>query len=128
MKKYYCFYCQKDMEPRHFLKWRFCPQCHRYMIDKGEGFYRICDNCGANMPVDAAECCQCKHPTGLPTTKLPPMSLWLNWLARMALITIGLIFILAVLYFSFYLITAIVIAFLIIGFTLFLSDQFLHRR
>ena len=101
---------------------------NKAILSENEYDRDICDNCGANMPVDAAECCQCKHPTGLPTTKLPPMSLWLNWLARMALITIGLIFILAVLYFSFYLITAIVIAFLIIGFKLFLSDQFLHRR
>ena len=59
MKKYFCFYCQKDVEPKRLLKCQFCPFCKRLMKDKGEGFYRVCDMCGANMPADADYCLKC---------------------------------------------------------------------
>lgn len=61
MNKYFCFYCQKEVEPRSFFKWRFCPFCKHRITDNGDGFYRICDNCGANMPSSAKRCLKCGH-------------------------------------------------------------------
>lgn len=71
MKKYFCFYCQKDVEPRSLLKWRFCPFCKRLMKDNGDGFYRVCDICGANMPVDAANCPKCGAGVAGALNKMP---------------------------------------------------------
>ncbi len=61
MKKYFCFHCQKEIEPFSFWKWRFCPQCKRLITDDGEGFYMVCDKCGANLPPDAKRCLKCGH-------------------------------------------------------------------
>ena len=59
MKKYFCFYCQKDVEPFGIFKWKFCPHCRHRITDDGSGFYRVCENCGANMPTDAPRCLKC---------------------------------------------------------------------
>lgn len=61
MKKLFCFHCQKEVEPFSLWKWRFCPQCKRQMTDKGDGFYMVCDRCGANLPPDAKCCLKCGH-------------------------------------------------------------------
>lgn len=59
MKKYFCFHCQKDVTPYSFWKWRFCPHCKRRITDNGEGFYMVCDKCGANLPPNAGQCLKC---------------------------------------------------------------------
>lgn len=128
MKKYYCFYCQQDVAPRHFFKWRFCPHCRHYMTDSGEGFYRICDCCGANMPVDATKCIKCKQNTGLPTQNvktidLNNLPLWVMWLLRFAAVAVSIIIGIGILYVSFYLIIVI----FAIGLALFLFNLFLPR-
>lgn len=61
MEKLYCFNCQRDVRPFKFFKWRFCPDCRRYMHDDGSGFYKVCDDCGANLPADAARCIKCGY-------------------------------------------------------------------
>jgi len=61
MKKVYCFYCQQDVEPYRFWKWRICPHCLRPTEDAGEGIYLICSKCGANMPVNANVCPKCGY-------------------------------------------------------------------
>ena len=61
MKKVYCFYCQKDVEPQRRLLWLFCRQCNHRLTDNGEGFYRVCANCGANMPADGDYCVKCGY-------------------------------------------------------------------
>ena len=61
MKKFYCFYCQENIKPLGFWRLKFCPKCRRFVTDSGDGFYKVCDNCGANLPVDAARCLQCGY-------------------------------------------------------------------
>ena len=125
MKKFYCFYCQKEVTPRRLLKWRFCPDCRHYITDKGEGFYRICDYCGANMPVEATRCLKCNHSTGLvqemPLNNTP---VWLEWLFRIGLIVLSLFLAVGILYVSFYLIFAV----FVLGLAFYLFNLFLPRR
>lgn len=59
MKRYFCFHCQKQVEPHHIFKWRLCPHCHHRITDDGSGFYRVCDGCGANLASDSAQCLKC---------------------------------------------------------------------
>ena len=59
MKNLYCFNCQKEVEPKSFLKLQFCPFCRHRLTDKGEGLYLVCDNCGADNPVNAKKCVKC---------------------------------------------------------------------
>ena len=109
MKKVYCFYCQQDVAPKSFLWWRVCPECRRRLTDNGEGFYKVCDKCGANMPVDAKTCMQCGNGAeigdlpailGLTTVK----SVWLLWLIRIAAVVFSVILAVGILYISFYLV------------------------
>ena len=59
MKKFYCFNCQKEVKQINLLSWKICPHCFRKIKDKGEGFYLICNKCGANNPVDGNYCIKC---------------------------------------------------------------------
>lgn len=61
MKKYFCFYCQQDVTPYAVWKWKFCPHCYKFMQDDGNGFYMVCDRCGANMPSASNHCLKCGH-------------------------------------------------------------------
>ncbi|MBR1825766.1 MAG: zinc ribbon domain-containing protein [Alphaproteobacteria bacterium] len=61
MKKYFCFYCQKEIKPE---RWRFrfvCPHCGCYVTDDGSGFHKICDKCEAELPTDSAVCMKCGY-------------------------------------------------------------------
>lgn len=128
MKRFFCFYCQKEVEPHRLLRWRFCPQCKRLITDNGDGFYRVCDNCGANMPVDVAHCPKCGRSTGMPetvpTTLFKQPNVWFSWLIRIALIILSLVLSVGILYVSFYLI----FAFFVIGLAFWLFNLFLPRR
>lgn len=61
MKKLYCFNCQQEVVPEKFLGFRFCPQCKHRLTDKGDGFYLVCDNCGADNPLSAKKCVKCGY-------------------------------------------------------------------
>ena len=111
MHKYFCFHCQKEVEPYSFWKWRFCHYCKRRITDTGEGFYMVCDKCGANLPPDAKRCLKCGH--GLMGSKnidayAPKSFLFDNDLLSILIGAIALFFFtvvgLGVLYVSFYLI------------------------
>ena len=91
MKKYFCFYCQENIEPRKILFWRFCPQCRHYMTDDGEGFYRVCDHCGANMPADGKYCRRCKTSVN-GQSFLELKNTWLQGLVGIALIFASVMF------------------------------------
>lgn len=111
MKKFYCFYCQKDVSPFKFFKWRFCPDCKHYMCDNGEGFYKICDNCGANLPADAAHCIKCgyafkgdsaqKEYGSLPIN-LPLNNSWIDAVISTIIVILSILAGIAILYLSFY--------------------------
>ena len=112
MKKYYCFYCQQDVEPKSFLLWRLCPHCRHKITDNGEGFYRVCEHCGANMPVDASYCVNCGN--GAKPNQLVERYMQINspWLARfITIIAVALSVLLAlgIVYVSFYLIFALLV-------------------
>ncbi len=109
MKKVYCFYCQQDVAPKKFLWWRVCPECQHRLTDNGDGFYKVCDACGANMPVDAKVCVQCGKgaeidglPAALGLTDVK--SVWLLWLIRIAAVVFSIILAVGILYISFYLV------------------------
>ena len=128
MKKYFCFYCQQEVLPHRLLKWRFCPHCKRLITDNGDGFYRICDNCGANMPTDASRCQKCGTATGLPEKTSSALqgdvNVWLGWLMRVGLVILSLALSVGILYVSFYLIFAI----FVIGLAFYLFNLFLPKR
>jgi len=111
MKKYFCFHCQKEVAPFSFWKWRFCPHCKRRITDTGEGFYMVCDKCGANLPPDAKRCLKCGY--GLTGDKdidvYAPKSFlfdndWPNLIIGFIALFLFLVIGLGVLYVSFYLI------------------------
>jgi ribosomal protein S26 len=111
MKKYFCFHCQKEVEPYSFWKWRFCPHCKRRITDNGEGFYMVCDKCGANLPPDAKRCLKCGHTLygEKDIDVYAPRSFlfdndWLNLLAAAVFLLLFIIIGLGVLYVSFYMI------------------------
>ena len=60
MRNLFCFNCQKEVKSRQIFKWHFCSQCWCYLKDSDNGFYRICDACGANMPANAEYCRKCR--------------------------------------------------------------------
>ena len=128
MKKYFCFYCQQEIQPYKLLKWRFCRHCKRLITDNGEGFYRVCDSCGANIPTDAFRCPKCGTNTGLPqppqTQMYSTANVWLNWLLRIALIILSLVISVGILYISFYLIFAV----FVVGLAFYLFNLFMPRR
>lgn len=115
MKKCYCFYCQENVEPRGFRKLKFCPQCKRFMSDEGEGFYKVCDNCGANMPTDAARCLKCGYTFkgdnalreyGFDTVK----QTWVERIISVFIIFLSILVGLSVLYVSFYVVLFVLVA------------------
>jgi len=128
VKKFYCFYCQKDVQPFKFFKWRFCPTCKRYMSDDGEGFYKICDRCEANMPTDAAHCLKCgyafegdnarKEYGNLPVN-LPLGKGWSEAFVSTVIVILSILAGLAVLYLSFYAVLFIIV----VGFVWFLLNM-----
>ena len=116
MKKFYCFHCQQNIEPIGFWKMRFCPHCHRYVTDKGEGFYKVCDSCGANLPADAAKCLKCGHYMEMENTMEQYgfntyvfENQWLGWLLIAIALFLAIIVAIGVLYISFYAVAAVFI-------------------
>lgn len=111
MKKYFCFYCQKDVSPYKILKWRFCPHCRKLITDDGNGFYRVCDECGANMSSTSEYCLKCGHnlqggaDRDLDRDKIMSIcrrSLWANRFIAISFILLVFILILGIIYVSFY--------------------------
>lgn len=109
MKKYFCFNCQQQVEPYSLWKWRFCPRCKRYMTDDGEGFYLVCDKCGANLPPNAKHCLKCGH--GLNGSKdvdiyseNSPLGNLFAWFSLALMLFLSVIIGIGVLYVSFYVI------------------------
>ncbi|MBR3662558.1 MAG: hypothetical protein IKN67_04690 [Alphaproteobacteria bacterium] len=109
MEKSYCYHCQKDINPQRFLWWKICPHCHRKTAANDDGLYLVCDNCGANNPVDAHICLKCGN--GLngyrPDESVVPYFVTHSWLVPLinfAAVFIGLLLALGILYISFYLV------------------------
>lgn len=125
MKKYFCFHCQKEVEPFSFFKWRFCRVCKRIITDNGDGFYMVCDKCGANLPPEAKRCLKCGHgfygekdvDTYAPKSFLFDTN-WLNWLVGIFALFLCIIIGLGVLYISFY----FIIAFAVVGAVMFMFN------
>lgn len=61
MKNLYCFNCQQEVEPKKFFGLYFCPHCNHRLKDEGDGFYLVCDNCGADNPLKAKKCIKCGY-------------------------------------------------------------------
>lgn len=112
MEKFYCFHCQKEVSPKKIWRWRFCPHCRHKIIDSGEGLYLICDNCGADNPVNAKSCIKCGY--GLNGGENSEVcvydkikaSAWWQVLIDALIVIVGLIFAIFVLYVSFYFVFA----------------------
>lgn len=109
MKKFYCFYCQEDVKPHGIWPFRSCPNCRRRMSDKGEGFYKVCDVCGANLPTDASKCVRCGYNfnkenalENFAVGALLDRNTWLSWLVVALALFLGVIITLGVIYVSFY--------------------------
>ena len=107
MKNCYCFYCQENVKPLGFRKIKFCPKCKHYMTDDGEGFYKVCDDCGANMPTDAAQCLKCGYnfkgdnalrEYGFNTIK----QTWIERIISVFIVFLSILVGISVLYLSFY--------------------------
>ena len=120
MKRFFCFHCQENIEPLGFWKLRFCPKCKRYVTDTGEGFYKVCDSCGANLPPNAEKCLKCGHFTEMQNTMekygfntYVYENSWLTWLLAAAAFVIALILAVGLLYVSFY-VVAVVFVFALI--------------
>ncbi len=110
-EKFYCFYCQKEVEPKGFWFLKFCPYCKHRITDSGEGFYRICDFCGADNPVSAKTCVKCKHQlSGEDKNEIElfakNMNPWIQTLMNVLLAIGALAFFILILYVSFYLVLA----------------------
>ncbi len=125
MKKVYCFYCQQDVAPKKILLWHFCPHCKHRLTDNGEGFYRVCDRCGANMPINASVCVKCGKSTGSNTREIEPFissqyAPWLQWLINIAALFFSVMIAVGVIYVSFYLI----FVFLALGLAYFIFQLF----
>lgn len=105
MNKFFCFYCQQDVEPRRIVKWKFCPNCKHYMSDDGSGFYRVCDNCEANMPSTAKSCLKCGYnfATGKIEAPIDFKNSLMVWFTAALGIIFALVLLAALLYISFYL-------------------------
>lgn len=116
MKKFFCFYCQESIEPLGFGKLRFCPKCKRYVSDKGEGFYKVCDACGANLPTDAKKCLKCGHYMEMENTMeeygfktYVYRNTWLSWIMVCLALFFAVIIALGILYVSIYVVAAVFI-------------------
>lgn len=113
MKKFYCFNCQQEVEPKKIFGFGICPHCYRRIMDSGDGFYRICDKCGADNPVSARSCIKCKSnlsgefsPDDTALTKADSL---LNILLEIAIFIIGTVLLFFALYLSFYIFFAVAI-------------------
>ncbi|MCQ2734543.1 MAG: hypothetical protein MJ212_01145 [Alphaproteobacteria bacterium] len=133
MKKYFCFHCQQDVTPYKILKWRICPQCKKIMSDTGDGFYRVCDKCGSNMPSDAQYCLQCGHNLIGGADKNTDMdkfmslwrkNMWQNSLLSILLLFSALLIVSVILYFSFYFIIVFAVLGAVIGLTRYFINLF----
>ena len=105
MKKKYCFYCQKDVESQRFLLWQFCAECKHRLTDKGEGFYRVCEQCGANMPVDGDFCVKCGYHPQNGTEKMliwPVLLLKYGWIVNVLAGVLLILIFAGLIYMSFY--------------------------
>lgn len=126
-EKVYCFHCQKEIKPFRILNWQFCPHCFHKTEDKGEGFYLVCDKCGANIPVNSTHCLKCGHGvnghSNYDVEILSQPNQWLVWLIRIALIALSIIVSIGIIYISFYLI----FIFLVLGLAFFIVNMFSQR-
>lgn len=111
MEKFFCFHCQQDVSPYKILKWRFCPHCRKLITDDGSGFYRVCDECGANMPSDGEYCIKCGHNLQGGADRdsdkdrilaICRRNLWKNGFIAAAFLLFVFLLILGILYISFY--------------------------
>lgn len=116
MKKFYCFYCQEDVKPRGLLWFRYCPQCRRRITDKGEGFYKVCDICGANLAIDADKCMRCGYNfnkenavENIAAGAFLDNNTWLSWLFVAVAMFLGIVLTLGILYISFYVAGAVLL-------------------
>ncbi len=127
MKKVYCYHCQKDINPLKLLKWRFCPHCFRPTNDGGDGFYLVCDRCGANMPVQATNCLKCGHGlNGNPDDQpimLPAPKTLIHSLLQVILFLFSIFIAIAVIFISF----KLLLFFLIIGMGFAIYNTLKHR-
>ena len=111
MKKFFCFHCQKEVKPFGLWKWRFCPHCKHFMTDDVEGFYKVCDNCGANLSPNAASCLKCGYVFdggeffNEPMLYVKRYPKWLLWLINIGILFLSAVIGLIALYLSFYVFT-----------------------
>lgn len=132
MKKFYCFYCQENIKPHGFLMFRYCPNCRRRITDKGEGFYKVCDICNANLPADADKCLRCGYNfnkdhaiDNFVASRFLDKNTWLGWLLVCLALFLGIIVTLGVLYISFY-IAGIVLLIVFFAFLFNILRAWLH--
>ena len=116
MRKFFCFYCQKYVEPRGFKLFRICPNCRRRITDNGEGFYKVCDVCGANLPANAKKCLCCGYHfnkgsaiENFEFSAFLERHIWLSWILLVLALVIGIVLMLGVIYVSFYVAAAILL-------------------
>lgn len=121
MKKFYCFHCQQDVEPHGFWKIRFCPKCRHFITDDGEGFYKVCDVCGANLPANASKCVRCSHIFAMENSMdkfgfntYVVKNTWLSWLFVILTFVVSIIAAMGILYVSFYFVAAVLFLALIL--------------
>lgn len=122
MKKFYCFYCQQDVEPHGIWPFRSCPNCRRRITDKGEGFYKVCDVCGANLPTEASKCVRCGYNFNTENAienfavgALLDRNSWLSWLVVALALFLGVILTLGLIYVSFYFAVIFFVLMLVVG-------------
>lgn len=112
MKKYFCFHCQKEVQPFGFkikkLNLLFCPKCLHHITDDGNGFYRICDYCKANVSPKDSVCPKCGYvfdaqalAEQTQTDFLQKHSFY-DVVLGIALISAGILFAMVLFYISFY--------------------------
>ena len=114
MKNFYCFNCQREVEPKTFLGVKICPHCHHRIIDSGEGFYLVCDKCGADNPVSAKSCVKCRsHLNGNGDNDIDDMPQTTDFILRTLtdaiIFIIGFAFLIFIFYLSFYVFMALLI-------------------
>ncbi len=123
MNNFYCFNCQKEVEPKSIFGIRFCPICGKRITDSGEGFYLVCDNCGANNPINAEKCIKCNNRfnniTNIDENVYPTNKTLTSLILDFLFVIGGIAFSVLILYISFYL----VFVFFVIGVIYFLFSK-----
>lgn len=111
MKKFFCFYCQQDVTPLGFWKFRYCPNCRHHITDDGSGFYKVCDVCGANLPANAHKCIRCGYNFNVEDAienyavgSFFNANAWFSWLVICFVLFISVIAAFGLLYVIFYLV------------------------